>query len=109
MKYIHAPFPTNPRKQGRLRSSDHIINLTDAPDLPICFREKHLQPKQSQVSKTELANTCSANATQAIQAKLNAWRDDPRMVFLAQSGRDLTAKERKEWERNIHNYQHRYN
>ena len=36
---------------------------------------------------------------------LEGWRDDPRMVFLANPGRDLTAKERKEWERNITQYQ----
>ena len=32
---------------------------------------------------------------------IEGWRQDPRMVFLANPGRDLTAKERKEWERNI--------
>jgi hypothetical protein len=32
---------------------------------------------------------------------IDGWRKDPRMVFLANPGRDLTAKERKEWERNI--------
>jgi hypothetical protein len=37
--------------------------------------------------------------------KMNAWREDKRMVFLANPGRDLTAKERKEWERNIDKYQ----
>jgi hypothetical protein len=39
------------------------------------------------------------------KAQMNAWRKDQRMVFLANPGRDLTAKERKEWERTIHNYQ----
>ena len=46
---------------------------------------------------------------------LNAWRKDPRMVFLANptvtlpdgrvTGRDLTASERKQWERYISKYQ----
>ena len=39
---------------------------------------------------------------------IEGWRDDPRMVFLANPGRDLTAKERKEWERNIGQYQITY-
>jgi hypothetical protein len=39
------------------------------------------------------------------KAQMNAWRKDQRMVFLANPGRDLTAKERKEWERNIKLYQ----
>ena len=32
-------------------------------------------------------------------------RKDPRMVFLSNPGRDLTAKERAEWERNIRKHQ----
>ena len=36
---------------------------------------------------------------------LNGWRKDPRMVWLANPGRDLTKKEREEWERNITQYQ----
>ena len=36
---------------------------------------------------------------------LEGWRNDPRMVFLANPGRDLTAKECAEWERNIRQYQ----
>ena len=36
---------------------------------------------------------------------LEGWRKDPRMVFLANPGRDLTAKERDEWERNIRQFQ----
>ena len=36
---------------------------------------------------------------------LNGWRKEPRMVFLANPGRDLTKKERDEWERNIRKYQ----
>jgi hypothetical protein len=43
--------------------------------------------------------------TKAEQEKMNAWRKDPRMVFLTNPGRDLTAKERAEWERNIIKYQ----
>ena len=39
------------------------------------------------------------------QKILNGWRNDPRMVFLANPGRDLTAKERAEWERGIEKYQ----
>ena len=39
---------------------------------------------------------------------IEGWRKDPRMVFLANPGRDLTAKERKEWERNIRQYQVRF-
>jgi hypothetical protein len=37
--------------------------------------------------------------------KMNAWREDKRMVFLANPCRDLTAKERKEWERKISQFQ----
>jgi hypothetical protein len=90
----HSNFTGNPRKAG-------IINITDAPYLPISLREKQDKAKPTRkpsVSKEELA----------IRAKLNAWRDDPRMVFLANPNRDLTAKECKEWERNIGQYQHRY-
>ena len=36
---------------------------------------------------------------------LEGWKKDPRMVYLANPGRDLTKKERDEWERNISNYQ----
>ena len=39
---------------------------------------------------------------------LEGWRKDARMVFLANPGRDLIAKERAEWERNIGQYQIRY-
>ena len=55
------------------------------------------------------------NRTYKDDKVLEGWRSDSRMVFLAnpydllpdgtRSGRDLTAKERKEWERNIHKYQ----
>jgi hypothetical protein len=36
---------------------------------------------------------------------MDAWIKDERMVFLVNPGRDLTAKERREWERNIHHFQ----
>ena len=36
---------------------------------------------------------------------LEGWRKDPRMVFLANPGRDLKKKERDEWERNIRQFQ----
>ena len=36
---------------------------------------------------------------------LNGWRQDKRLVFLANAGRDLTAAERGEWERRIRKYQ----
>ena len=39
------------------------------------------------------------------QAQMNAWRKDPRMVFLVNPGRELTPKERKEWERKITKFQ----
>ncbi len=39
---------------------------------------------------------------------IEGWRKDPRMVFLSNPGRDLTSKERKEWERNICQYQVRF-
>ena len=39
---------------------------------------------------------------------IEGWRDDPRMVFLANPGRDLTSKERAEWERNIGQFQARF-
>ena len=39
---------------------------------------------------------------------IEGWRDDPRMVFLANPGRDLTSKERAEWERNIRKFQITY-
>jgi hypothetical protein len=53
--------------------------------------------------------------TKKEQQQMSAWRNDPRMVFLANpivtlpngrvTVRDLTAKERAEWERNIGKYQ----
>lgn len=43
--------------------------------------------------------------TKKDAAILEGWRKDPRMVFLANPGRDLTAKERAEWERSIRKYQ----
>ena len=43
--------------------------------------------------------------TKKDTAILEGWRKDPRMVFLANPGRDLTAKERQEWERSITQYQ----
>ena len=45
------------------------------------------------------------NPTKKERKQMDAWKDDPRMVFLANPGRDLTAKERAEWERNIGKYQ----
>ena len=36
---------------------------------------------------------------------LEGWRKEPQMVFLANPGRDLNARERKQWERNITQYQ----
>ena len=36
---------------------------------------------------------------------IEGWKDDPRMAFLANPGRDLLAKERREWERKIGQYQ----
>jgi hypothetical protein len=47
----------------------------------------------------------TGKANQKERQQMNAWRKDPRMVFLANPGRDLTAKERTEWERNIRKYQ----
>ena len=40
--------------------------------------------------------------------QMNAWRDDPRMVFLVNPGRDLTKKEIEQYERNIRQYQVEY-
>jgi len=48
------------------------------------------------------------NRTKKDSLVLEGWREDPRMVFLANPGRDLTARERKEWERNIRQYQLKY-
>jgi hypothetical protein len=39
------------------------------------------------------------------QRILNGWRQDKRLVFLANAGRDLTAAERGEWEQRIRKYQ----
>lgn len=36
---------------------------------------------------------------------IEGWRNDPRMVFLANPGRDLTPAECREWERSIVDYQ----
>jgi hypothetical protein len=47
----------------------------------------------------------SLKPTLKEKAQMNAWRKDQRMVFLANPGRDLTAKERKELERSISKYQ----
>ena len=80
--------------------------------LPIAIREKQAkggrvrpQPKKPRVSAQE----------KEAQKRMNAWRDDPRMVFLANPykvkpdgtrvARDLTKAEREEWERNIGQYQ----
>jgi hypothetical protein len=38
------------------------------------------------------------------QKILNGWRSDARMRYLANPGRDLTAKEQKEWERGMESY-----
>ena len=43
--------------------------------------------------------------TKKDRAILDGWKKDPRMVYLANLCRDLTNKERKEWERNITQYQ----
>jgi len=63
---------------------------------PIQVREQQAKQKKRKrrVSKAE----------QEAQKRMNAWRDDPQMVFLSNCG-DLTAKARKEWERNIHKFQ----
>ena len=39
---------------------------------------------------------------------IEGWKDDPRMVFLSNPHRDLTAKESKEWERSIQQFQVRF-
>jgi hypothetical protein len=45
------------------------------------------------------------NPNKKERQQMDAWRKDPRMVFLANPGRDLSAKERAVWERSIHRYQ----
>ena len=57
--------------------------------------------------ETRQINT-EMNRTKKDSLVLEGWREDPRMVFLANPGRDLTARERKEWERNIRQYQLKY-
>ena len=56
------------------------------------------------------ANSPAINlySTKKEKEIINGWRDDERMQFLANPGRDLTAKEKKEWERNIGQYQITY-
>ena len=91
MKYKHYVGPKNP-----------IVNVeTDVPSRPIAERER-LSKKTTKRRKID-------KDKQIIEG----WRNDPRMVFLgvrqnltlANPGRDLTAKEREEWERNIVQYQ----
>ena len=43
--------------------------------------------------------------TKKDDAILEGWRKDPRMIFLAKPGRDLTTKERMQWGKNITQYQ----
>lgn len=43
--------------------------------------------------------------TRKEQRQMNHWRHDPKMVSLANPNHTLTAKERKDWERNITQYQ----
>ena len=91
MKCEHYVGPKNP-----------IVNVeTDVPSRPIAERER-LSKKTTKRRKID-------KDKQIIEG----WRNDPRMVFLgvrqnltlANPGRDLTAKEREEWERNIAQYQ----
>ena len=91
MKCEHYVGPKNP-----------IVNVeTDVPSRPIAERER-LSKKTTKRRKID-------KDKQIIEG----WRNDPRMVFLgvrqnltlANPGRDLTAKEREEWERNIVQYQ----
>lgn len=85
MQEVHFVGPVKPKP-------------ADAPYLPIRIREQLQQ-------HTKHPNLNTTASTQAAEAILNGWKDDPRMVFLANPGRDLTPKERREWERNITQYQ----
>ena len=91
MRYKHYVGPKNP-----------IANVeTDAPSRPIAERERLAK------------KTVKRRKTDKDKQIIEGWRNDPRMVFLgvrqnltlANPGRDLTAKEREEWERNIAQYQ----
>jgi len=84
--YTHANFTGNPRKQG-------ITNITDAPSLPISQRGK--------VKKTKPAAASVSNKKDTTKD----WTTDKRLVELSSLGRHLTAKECKEWERGIRQFQ----
>ena len=80
--------------------------------LSIQERERGAQPIPKE--ELEVVNGCAilpskskpvSRTSKRERAILDGWKKDPRMVFLANPGRDLTAKERKEWERNITQYQ----
>lgn len=86
MFYIHANFKGNPHKQG-------IINITDAPSLPIRQRQKQQQAKPP---KPVVAPT---------NADINLWATDKRLVQLSSPDHDLTDKERLEWERGVRQFQ----
>ena len=92
MFYTHANFKGNPHKQG-------IINITDAPSLPIRQRQKLQQVKPP---KPVVAPT---NASSATAADINLWATDKRLVQLSSPDHDLTDKERLEWERGIRQFQ----
>lgn len=47
----------------------------------------------------------SYRSNQKEKQIVNGWKDDPRMVYLANKKTDLTDKEIKEWERSITRYQ----
>jgi len=82
----HSNFTGNPRKQG-------IINITDAPSLPISQREKVKKVKPTPASVSKRHDTTKD------------WTTDKRLVLLSSLGRDLTDKEAKEWERGIRQFQ----
>jgi len=76
--YTHADFVGNPHKNG-------IINITDAPYLPIRQRNKAEQ----------------VNKTKPIAAPDSKWRTDTRYLSLIHSTKDLTAAQREEVERQL--------
>ena len=91
----------------------HLQATHDIP--PIEQRERGVQPTYPITMSDGVRNfhtdgSRSLSSTAGPRSKkdseiLEGWRNDPRMVFLANPGRDLTAKERAEWERNITQYQ----
>ena len=84
--YTHADIPGNPRKNG-------IINITEAPSLPIAIRQAR--------PVTDQGRSARRGKAKPIPAADYSFQDDAVLMNLINSGKTLTKKQQAMVERAI--------